>query len=126
MDQLTTAQIAACQQTSTALQAEAQRTGVPAGWHVITVCDEAGWQTIVSLRVGATQHALRANQATNGRLHLMFVHGSQVRATDTEAIDAVLLQAASTPRSPALTGIRMTTDRPVLTPTSLRLPTPRR
>ncbi len=127
LDQLTEAQIVACEHTSAALEMESQRAAVSAGWHFITVCDEAGWQTVVALQGDGALHALRANQATDGKLHLTFVHGTQVRAADTQALDAVLLQAgaAEARRAPAGTGMRVAAGQPVLTPTSLPLPTSR-
>ena len=127
LDQLTEAQIVACEHTSAALQMESQRAAVSAGWHFITVCDEAGWQTVVALQGDGALQALRANQATNGKLHLIFVHGTQVRATDTRALDAVLLQAtpAESGRAPSQTGMRVAPGGPVLTHTSLPLPASR-
>lgn len=122
LDQLTAAEVQACRKTSNTLRSAAQETHVPANWSVITVCDEAGWQTIASLHGAGAARLLRVNQTTDQTRHITFVRATHLQPGDVATAKSLLATTAQELTKGTEPLPAPATVAPVLTATRLQMP----
>ncbi len=90
LDHMTPAAIAACRAKMSGVRDAAKQRGVPAGWHFVVVCDEAGWKEYASFSHEERGLLTGAGYSTDPQLRWTFLRGSALDANQPEATATIL------------------------------------
>ena len=106
LDHMTSTDVAACKAKLSGVRDAAKRRGVPAGWHFVVVCDEAGWKDYVSFSKDETGLLSGASYRTDTRLRWTFLRGSQLDANQPQATTtAVSIALENVPNQKSAPGL---------------------
>jgi hypothetical protein len=93
LDHLAPASIATCQAKMSGVRDAAKRQGVPANWHFVVVCDEAGWKEYTSFSSHEDGLLAGAGYSTDPRLRWTFLRGSQLDTDQPQAAATMVSMA---------------------------------
>ena len=93
LDNLSQAQIAACQMKSSGVQAAARSMGVRSDWHIIVVCDDAGWSDYASFTGKSVAAVMETDEQTDLPTRTTFVRGSKLEINQKHAMERLLASA---------------------------------
>ncbi len=93
LDSMSPAQITACQLKSAGVRAAATRVGVRDDWHIVVVCDDAGWGDYASFAGKSVAAVMESDQQTDAPMRTTFVRGSKIQASHSSDMDHLLASA---------------------------------